>query len=257
MAHSRQTARPQDAQVATAGRSVWREQRAGAGWGDAIAWIVPGGAPGRERPGILAAVAPRIAVLASGSGTNLQALLEDPWVGPLVTLVVSDRGDAGALHRARASGVKEVHLDPGGYPGRRDHDRALLELLQGEAIDIVCLAGYMRILSPLVVRAFWGRMVNVHPALLPAFPGAHAVRDALAWGVKVTGVTVHLVDEQVDHGPIVAQEPVPVKEGDDEAGLYARIQAAEHRLYPRVVRALAEGRVRVEGRRVLVGDSPS
>jgi phosphoribosylglycinamide formyltransferase 1 len=108
-----------------------------------------------------------------------------------------------------------------------------------------------------VVRAYWGRMLNVHPALLPAFPGAHAVRDALDWGVKVTGVTVHLVDEEVDHGPILAQEAVPVEEGDDQSTLHARIQAVEHRLYPAAVRALIEGKVRVEGRRVVVGDSGS
>jgi phosphoribosylglycinamide formyltransferase-1 len=117
---------------------------------------------------------------------------------------------------------------------------------------VVCLAGYMRILGPEVVRAFWGRMLNVHPSLLPAFPGAHAVRDALAWGVRVTGCTVHLVDEEVDHGPIVAQEAVPVLDGDDEEALHARIQEAEHRLYPAVVRAMLEGRVRVDGRRVRV-----
>jgi phosphoribosylglycinamide formyltransferase-1 len=200
-------------------------------------------------------VGPRIAVLASGSGSNLQALLDDPVVGPMVALVVSDRGDARALDRARAAGVRQIHLDPGAFPAREEHDRSLLDLLRDEEIAIVCLAGYMRILSGPVVRAFWGRMLNVHPALLPAFPGAHAVRDALAWGVKVTGVTVHLVDEQVDHGPILAQEAVPVEDGDDEATLHARIRAVEHRLYPEVVRALAEGRVRVEGRRVVMGDS--
>jgi phosphoribosylglycinamide formyltransferase-1 len=110
----------------------------------------------------------------------------------------------------------------------------------------------MRILSPAAVRPYWGRMLNVHPSLLPAFPGAHAVREALAWGVKLTGCTVHLVDEEVDHGPIVAQEAVPVLEGDDEAILHARIQEAERHLYPAAVRAMLEGRVRVEGRRVLV-----
>jgi phosphoribosylglycinamide formyltransferase 1 len=191
-------------------------------------------------------------VLASGAGSNLQALLDDPVVGPMVVLVVSDRGDAGALSRARAAGVKETRLDPGAYSTGGDHDRALLDLLRDEEIGMVCLAGYMRILSSPVVREFWGRMLNVHPSLLPSFPGANAVRDALDWGVKVTGVTVHLVDEEVDHGPILAQEAVAVEEGDDEATLHARIQAAEHRLYPAVVRDLAAGRVRVDGRRVVV-----
>jgi phosphoribosylglycinamide formyltransferase-1 len=112
----------------------------------------------------------------------------------------------------------------------------------------------MRILSPVVVRAFWGRMLNIHPSLLPAFPGGHAVRDALEWGAKVTGCTVHLVDEEVDHGPIVAQEAVPILEEDDEASLHARIQEAEHRLYPAATALLLSGRVQVKGRRIRILD---
>lgn len=193
-----------------------------------------------------------MAVLASGSGTNLQALLDDPVTGPAVVVVISDRAEAKALDRARSAGVPAVHLDPGIHPSREAHDHALLELLEREGADVVCLAGYMRILTPPLVRAFWGRMVNVHPSLLPAFPGAAAVRDALAWGAKVTGCTVHLVDEEVDHGPIVAQEAVVVLEDDDEDTLHARIQEAEHRVYPAAVRALVEGRLRLEGRRVRV-----
>jgi phosphoribosylglycinamide formyltransferase 1 len=190
----------------------------------------------------------RIAVLASGTGSNLQALLDDPVVGRAVALVVSDRAEAKALDRARTAGIEGVHLDPKAYPDRTEHDRALVALLQDRGIDFVCLAGYMRILSPPFVRAFWERTVNVHPALLPAFPGAHAVRDALAAGVRIAGCTVHLVDEEVDHGPILAQEAVPILEDDDESSLHARIQEAEHRLYPAVVRQLLEGglpRVRV------------
>jgi phosphoribosylglycinamide formyltransferase 1 len=193
----------------------------------------------------------RVAVLASGSGTNLQALLDHPAIG--VVLVVSDRGDAGALSRARDAGVEALHLDPKAFGSREDHDAALVRLLEDRGIDLVCLAGYMRILSPVAVRAFDGRIVNVHPSLLPAFPGAHAVRDALEWGVKVTGCTVHVVDEEVDHGPILAQEPVPVRKDDDEESLHARIQAVEHRLYPETVQAWLEGRLRVEGRRVTRG----
>jgi phosphoribosylglycinamide formyltransferase 1 len=192
----------------------------------------------------------RVAVLASGGGTNLQALLDDPAVGPSVALVISDREEAKALDRARSAGVRPVHLDPAAHPSRRAHDAELASLLGAERIDIVCLAGYMRILGPEVVRPYWGRVLNVHPSLLPAFPGAHAVEDALAWGVKLTGCTVHLVDEEVDHGPIVAQEAVPVLDDDDPATLHARIQEAEHRLYPEAVRALGNRRVHVEGRRV-------
>jgi phosphoribosylglycinamide formyltransferase 1 len=192
----------------------------------------------------------RVAVLASGSGTNLQALLDDATVGPSVALVVSDRAQAGALGRARTAGVEAVHLDPRAHASREEHDRELTRVLQAERVGLVCLAGYMRILGPAVVRPWWGRILNVHPSLLPAFPGANAIRDALAWGARVTGCTVHLVDEEVDHGPIVAQEAVPVFEDDDEATLHARIREVEHRLYPDTVRAVLEGRVRVDGRRV-------
>jgi phosphoribosylglycinamide formyltransferase 1 len=192
----------------------------------------------------------RIAVLASGSGTNLQALLDHPAVGPAVSLAVSDRADAGAIPRARDRSVEGVHLDPKGFDSREHHDAALVRLLEDRGIHLVCLAGYMRILSPVAVRAFEGRIVNVHPSLLPAFPGAHAVRDALEWGVRVTGCTVHIVDEEVDHGPILAQEAVPVLVDDDEASLHARIQAVEHRLYPATVSALQEGQLKVAGRNV-------
>jgi phosphoribosylglycinamide formyltransferase 1 len=197
-------------------------------------------------------VDPRLAVLASGMGTNLQALLDDPTVGPRVVLVISDREDAGALKRAADHGVTGVFLDPGDHAGRDAYDSALLEVLQQERITIVCLAGFMRILTAPLVRAYWGRMLNVHPSLLPAFPGAHAPRDALAWGVKVTGATVHLVDEQVDHGPVVLQETVPVLPDDDEGSLHDRIQEVEHRIYPEAVRLLIQGRLRVEGRRVTI-----
>jgi phosphoribosylglycinamide formyltransferase-1 len=209
----------------------------------------------RSRDRYARAVDGRVAVLASGAGSNLQAILDDPECASAVVLVVSDRAEAKALDRARSAGVEAVHLDPRAHPSREAHDAALLDLLRRERIDIVCLAGYMRIVGPEIVRAFWGRMLNVHPSLLPAFPGARAVRDALAWGAKVTGCTVHLVDEEVDHGPIVAQEVVPVLEDDDEASLHARIQEAEHRLYPASLRMLLSGRLKVDGRRVVLGDA--
>jgi phosphoribosylglycinamide formyltransferase-1 len=194
----------------------------------------------------------RIAVLASGTGTNLQALLDDPVVGPSVVLVVSDRPAALALDRARARKIKAVALEPLPGASREDYDRRLTTLLEDEAIEYVVLAGYMRILGSSTVRAFADRILNVHPALLPAFPGAHGVRDALDWGAKVTGATVHLVDEEVDHGPVVLQEPVLVLPGDDERSLHERIQEVEHRLLPQAVRLLATGRLKVEGRRVHV-----
>ena len=197
----------------------------------------------------------RVAVLASGGGTNLQALLDDPVVGPWIALVVSDRPAAPALDRARGRGVEAVFVDPRAHADRPAYDRALVELLRAARIDVVALAGFMRIVGPEMVRAFEGRILNVHPALLPAFPGTSAVADALAWGVKVTGVTVHLVDEEVDHGPVVAQEAIAVLPGDDGDALEARVHEVEHRLLPAAVRALAEGRLEVEGRRVTMSDN--
>ncbi len=191
-------------------------------------------------------------MLASGGGTNLQALLDDPVVGPWVALVVSDRGEAGALQRARARGVEAVFLDPRAHADRAVFDRAVLDLLREREIDVVALAGFMRILGPELVGAFEGRLLNVHPALLPAFPGTTSVADALSWGVKVTGVTVHLVDAEVDHGPIVFQEALLVLPDDDWDSLEARVHEVEHRLLPAAVRALVEGRIVVEARRVRV-----
>jgi phosphoribosylglycinamide formyltransferase-1 len=194
----------------------------------------------------------RLAVLASGGGTNLQALLDDPVVGSWVVLAVSDRAGAHALERARARGVEAVFLDPAAFADRAAYDRGILDLLRARDVDVVALAGFMRIVGPELVRAFEGRMLNVHPALLPAFPGTTSVADALAWGVKVTGVTVHFVDEDVDHGPIVFQEALAVLPDDDWDALEARIHEIEHRLLPAAVRAVVEGRIVVDGRRVRV-----
>lgn len=191
-------------------------------------------------------------MLASGTGTNLQALMDDPHVGPHIVVVLSDRPDAMALERARSRGIEAVVCSPTDFPDRSAHDRALRDALLERGVTHVALAGYMRIVGPELIAAFPDRILNLHPALLPAFPGMHAVEDALAWGVKVTGVTVHLVDEEVDHGPIVAQEPVRVREGDDVGSLRERIHETEHRIFPRAVRALIEGRLRVEGRIVHV-----
>lgn len=191
-----------------------------------------------------------IAVLASGTGTNLQALIDDPVVGPNVSLVVSDRPQAPALDRARRKDIRAVVVEASGFGDRDSYDAALAALLLDEGVDVVVLAGFMRVLGPSFVAPFADRILNVHPSLLPAFPGGHSVADALAWGVKVTGVTVHLVDEEVDHGPIVAQEALPVYPDDDWADLEARVHEVEHRLLPMAVRALMEGRLKVDGRMV-------
>ena len=192
----------------------------------------------------------RVAVLASGGGTNLQALLDDPVVGPWICVAISDRADAQALERARSRDVATVVLDPAG-----SIDDQLAAELRDHEVGIVALAGYMRIIGPKLVSEFAGRILNVHPSLLPAFPGGTSVADALAWGAKVTGVTVHLVDEEVDHGPIVFQEAIAIEPGDDWDSLEARVHAVEHRLLPAAVRALAEGRIETDGRRVVVRDA--
>jgi phosphoribosylglycinamide formyltransferase-1 len=197
-------------------------------------------------------VGSRVAVLASGKGSNLQALLDDPAVRPMVALVLTDRPGVEALVRAEEAGVDAVVVDWNDFPDRPAFGRGVQDVLEREGIDYVVLAGFMRILPPEQIRRYEGRVINTHPALLPSFPGAHPVRDTLAWGAKVTGVTVHFVDEEVDHGPIVLQEAVPVLPDDDEASLHERLKAVEHRLLPLAVRLLAEGRIRVEGRTVHV-----
>jgi phosphoribosylglycinamide formyltransferase-1 len=197
-----------------------------------------------------------LGVLASGRGSNLQAILDAIEAGHCparVAVVVSDRKDAPALERARRAGAKAVHLDPRAYPDRVAFDDAVAEVLRQHGTELVCLAGYMRVLSAEFVRRFPGRILNVHPALLPAFPGLHAQRRALEHGVKIAGATVHFVDEGVDTGPIVLQAAVPVLDDDTEDTLAARILVEEHRLYPEAIRLYAEGRLRLAGRRVLAG----
>jgi phosphoribosylglycinamide formyltransferase-1 len=196
----------------------------------------------------------RIGVLVSGRGANLQALLDASIRGETggeIAVVVSNVEGALGLERARKAGIPAVFRDHRGKK-REAFDAEIVEILQAHHVDLVCLAGFLRLLSPVFVRAFPGRIVNIHPALLPAFPGLDAQRQAWEHGVKVSGATVHLVDEGLDSGPIVAQESVPVLSGDTPERLAARILEAEHRLYPRAVRLLLEGRCRVEGRRVIV-----
>jgi phosphoribosylglycinamide formyltransferase-1 len=198
----------------------------------------------------------RVAVLVSGGGTNLQALLDDPGIAPSITLVVSDRAGVRALERAAARDVASVVVDPADHPDRAGWEHALLATLREHEVDAIVSAGWMRLLGRAVLGAFPDRVLNVHPALLPSFPGMHGVRDALAYRVKVTGVTVHLVDEGTDTGPIVLQEALEIRDDDDWDSLEPRIHAVEHRLLPRAVRALLEGRLVVEGRLVRI-EEPS
>jgi phosphoribosylglycinamide formyltransferase-1 len=197
----------------------------------------------------------RVGVLASGRGSNLQALLDAcarPGFPARIVVVISDRERAPALERARAAGVEALWVNPKDFADREAYDRALVRELEARRIGLVCQAGWMRILSPVYIRAFSGRSLNIHPSLLPAFPGLHPHRQALEHGVKVSGATVHFADEGVDTGPIVLQAAVPVLPDDTEETLSDRILAQEHRLYPEAVRLFAEGRLSIAGRRVSV-----
>ena len=189
----------------------------------------------------------RVGVLASGAGTNLQAILDQLHKETVeVVAVGSDQPAARALGRAVAAGVATETFPIDGYPDREARDLAIAEWLRGRDVDLVVLAGYMQLLSPEFVRRFADRIVNVHPALLPSFPGLDAIGQALEHGVKVTGVTVHFVDEGVDTGPIVLQQPVPVPDDGDREALEAAIHAVEHALLPEAIRLIAAGRVSVD-----------
>jgi len=194
----------------------------------------------------------RIAVLVSGAGSNLAALLDAnaDTLGGRIVLVLSDRDGAGALALAAGAGVPAAVVPPADHADRRAWDAAVLAAVEAVEPDLVVLAGFARILGPTFPRRF--PTLNVHPSLLPAFPGAHAVAEALAWGVRLTGCTVHFVDEQVDHGPVVAQEAVPIEPGDTAERLHARIKAVEHRLLPACVALACAARLVVDGRHVKI-----
>ncbi len=198
----------------------------------------------------------RLAVLGSGKGSNFVAIADGCAKGAIaaeIAVVVSDVEEAGILTQARECGLKAEFIPPGKFRTKLDEDAEarLVELLTSSRINLVVLAGFMRILKGEFLRAFAGRVINIHPALLPAFPGLEAWKQALDYGVKVTGCTVHFVDQGIDTGPIIAQETVPVLTGDTYEKLHGRIQEAEHRLYPRVVSALAGGKIAVKGRQTI------
>jgi phosphoribosylglycinamide formyltransferase 1 len=206
----------------------------------------------------VSAAAGRLGVLISGRGSNLQALLDAGERGLYagrVALVISNVAGVFGLERARRAGVPAVVQDHRGR-SREEHDASMVELLRAHDVDLVCLAGYMRLVSPVLLRAFPGRVLNVHPSLLPSFPGLDAQRQAWEHGVKISGATVHLVDEGLDTGPIVAQEAVPVNDGDTPQTLAARILEAEHRLYPEAVREVLSGRLERAGRRLIGRETP-
>jgi phosphoribosylglycinamide formyltransferase-1 len=200
----------------------------------------------------------RLGVLISGRGSNLQAILDAVAAGSLdatVALVVSNVADAVGLDRARAASVPTLVIDHRDFPTRAAFDAALAAALRAHDVELVCLAGFMRLLGPAFIAAFPNAILNIHPSLLPAFPGLHAQRQALRHGAKVSGATVHLVDAELDAGPIVLQSAVPVREDDTEETLSARILVEEHRLYPAAI-ALALGPWRLEGRRFVPEGAP-
>jgi phosphoribosylglycinamide formyltransferase 1 len=194
----------------------------------------------------------RLGVLVSGRGSNLQALIDaiaDGRLGASIAVVISNVAGAGGLDRARHAGIETVVVDHRGWPSRDDYDRALVMELRSRDVDLVCLAGFMRKFTPAFIEAFPDAIVNIHPSLLPSFPGLHPQRQALAHGVKVSGVTVHLVTAELDAGPIIVQRAVPVLESDTEDTLAARILVEEHKAYPEAVQRVLDGRWRVDGRR--------
>ncbi|WP_033169632.1 phosphoribosylglycinamide formyltransferase [Selenomonas sp. ND2010] len=199
----------------------------------------------------------KLGVLCSGRGTDLQSIIDAIGRGEVdaeIAVVLTDKPEAFALQRAERAGIKAVCVNRKQYEDREPFEEALIEELEAAGVTLVVLAGFMRILTPVFVRHFAGRIMNIHPALLPSFPGAHAHRDVLAYGVKVSGCTVHFVDEGTDSGPIILQAAVPVLDGDTEETLGARVLEQEHVIYPQAIQLYCEGRLQVEGRQVRILD---
>jgi len=198
----------------------------------------------------------KIGVLVSGRGSNLQAIIDNIEEGLLpaeIAVVISDQPDAYSLERARKHNIPAVHISAKGYKGKREeYDALLVKELQQHHVDLVCLAGFMRIITPTLIKAFPSRILNIHPALLPAFPGLHVQKAAIEHGVKFSGCTVHFVDEGMDTGPIIIQAVVPILDNDTEDSLSERILRQAHKIYSRAIQLYAEGRLKIEGWRVMV-----
>ena len=194
----------------------------------------------------------KFTVFISGSGTNLQAIIDAVKAGAItaeLSLVVSDREDAFGLQRAESSGIKTMVFNPKNYTNPQSVDRDIVAHLKQQEIDFIVLAGYMRLLTEFFVKEFPKKILNIHPALLPSFKGIHGIKDAFTYGVKVTGVTVHFVDEKMDHGPIIMQEAVSVEEHDTLESLEEKIHAVEHRIYPKAIQLFVEERLKIVGGR--------
>lgn len=197
----------------------------------------------------------KLGVLISGSGSNLQSIIdriEDGSLAADIVCVISNNAGAFGLERARKHTIPALHIDHRQFAGRSAYDTALVETLHQYGVELVILAGFMRIITPVLIDAFPHAIMNIHPAILPAFPGLHAQRQALDHGARISGCTVHFVDAGTDTGPIIIQAAVPVLDDDTEESLSARIQVEEHRVYPRAIQLYAEGRLSIEGRRVVV-----
>jgi phosphoribosylglycinamide formyltransferase-1 len=198
----------------------------------------------------------KIGVLVSGRGSNLQALIDaiaSKKIGKAeIAVVISNVPGVQALERAKKSGIKAVVIDGKEHEDKSSYEKQIIKTLEENQVGLVCLAGYMKLLSPELVKHFSGRIMNIHPALLPAFPGLHVQRKALEHGVKISGCTVHFVDEGCDTGPIIIQAAVPVLDNDTEETLSARILEQEHKIYPEAVRLFSEGKLKIEGRRVRI-----
>lgn len=199
----------------------------------------------------------RVAVLLSGRGSNFRAIhdaIREGRINAELALVVSNRAEAPGLQTARERGLEALFLDPKAYPSKEAYDEAIVAELRKREIDLVCLAGYMKIVTPLFCQAFRHRIMNIHPALLPSFPGLHAQKQAVDYGVRYSGATVHFVSEEVDAGPIILQAVVPVYQDDTEETLANRILIFEHEIYPEAVRLYFEGKLEVRGRKVYILD---
>jgi phosphoribosylglycinamide formyltransferase-1 len=201
----------------------------------------------------------RVAVLASGRGSNLQAVIDAIDAGQVhatIVAVISNKKDAAALERARKHGLPDLFVDPKPFAGRPDsreaYDRALLEVLGQHDVELVLLAGYMKIVTSVLIDAYVNRIMNIHPSLLPSFPGLEVQKKSIEWGCKLAGCTVHFVTEGVDEGPIILQAAVPILDDDTSDTLATRILVQEHKIYPRAVQLFAEGRLHVDGRRVRI-----
>lgn len=200
----------------------------------------------------------RLGVLASGRGSNLQAIIDAAAGGELnaeVVVVISDQAEAYALERARRHGIPASFINPKSFAAKADYEKAIVEQLNRYGVELVCLAGYMRIVGATMLDAFPNRIMNIHPALLPAFPGLHGQEQAWRYGVKYSGCTVHFVDEGVDTGPIIIQAVVPVLDDDTAETLAARILEQEHIIYPEAIRRFAAGRLKIAGRKVFTREN--